>query len=67
MPDLDRFRRSFEAFWRRSYNLAKSGNSDSEFEDATITALAKTLRESGGCPDFLKIAATRNELDQEII
>jgi hypothetical protein len=67
MPDLDRFRRSFEAFWRRSYNLANSGNCDSEFEDATITALTRTLRESEGCPAFSEIAATINNVEQENI
>jgi hypothetical protein len=67
MPDLDHFRRSFEAYWRKSYNLAKSDNSDLEFEDATITALAKTLRESGGCPAFSEITKIVNNIEQDKI
>jgi hypothetical protein len=57
MPDQDRFEKSFAPGWRKVYRLAKGGiASEAELGDACITAIAHSLRQSGGCPGLQDIA-----------
>src|SRR5215472_17217254 len=57
VPDQDRFERGFAPGWRKVYRLAKGGiASEAELSDACITALARCLRQSSGCPGFRDIA-----------
>ena len=66
MPDKDLFQRTFALGWRRVYRLAEgSVSSNSELGTACITALAKTLRESKGCPGFNEIAEIVSNVEQE--
>lgn len=66
MPDKDLFQRTFAAGWRRVYRLAEGAvSSNSELGAACITALAKTLRESKGCPGFNEIAEIVSNVEQE--
>lgn len=57
MPDKDFFRYGFRRGWWRPYRLACEGNArDVEVGGACIKALARSLRQAGGCPGFQDIA-----------
>jgi len=57
MPDQDRFEKSFASAWAKVLRLSNGGiASDAELSDASITALAHSLRQSGGCPGLQDIA-----------
>lgn len=56
MPDGDYIAWHAAAKWRKLANLLKSGASDIEIEDSAATAVAKTIRASGGVPDFAAAA-----------
>jgi hypothetical protein len=53
MPDKDLFQRTFARGWNKVYRLAKDGaGDDSEVGAACVAAVAKSLRETKGCPGF---------------
>ncbi|SFQ53766.1 hypothetical protein [Amycolatopsis rubida] len=56
MPDGDYIAWHAAAKWRKLANLLKSGASDIEIEDSAASAVAKTIRASGGVPDFAAAA-----------
>jgi hypothetical protein len=66
MPDKDLFQRKFARGWRKVYRLAKDRvGDDSEVGSACIAALAKSLRESKGCPGFNDFAQIITDCDHE--
>jgi hypothetical protein len=57
MPDKDLFQRTFARGWKKVYRLAKDdAGDDSEVGAACVAAVAKSLRETKGCPGFNEIA-----------
>jgi hypothetical protein len=52
MPDGDYIAWYAAAKWRKLANLMRSGASPVELADAAASAAAKTLRSTGGLPDF---------------
>ena len=66
MPDKDMFQRTFAPGWRKAYRLAKDGaGDDSEIGAACIKALARSLRETKGCPGFNEIARIVTDVNQD--
>jgi hypothetical protein len=66
MPDKDLFQRTFAPGWRRVYRLARDGaGDDSEIGAACVTAAAKSLRETKGCPGFKEIAQIVTDIDHD--
>jgi hypothetical protein len=66
MPDKDLFQRTFAPGWRRVYRMADGGkSSDAEIGAAGVTALAKSLRESKGCPGFNEIVEIVSNVEHE--
>ena len=56
MVEQDRFERQFGAGWLSAYRYARDGNVPLEsICDKLVSALSKTLRESGGIPAFDEI------------
>lgn len=52
MPDLDIVSRTLKKPWRSPYKLLKGGHPAEMVAASLISALAATLREEGGLPDF---------------
>jgi hypothetical protein len=66
MPDKDLFQRTFAPGWRKVYRLSRdAAGSDSEVSDACVAAVAKSLRESKGCPGFNEIAHIVTDVENE--
>jgi hypothetical protein len=66
MPDKDLFQRTFAPGWRRVYRMADGGkSSDIEIGAACVRALAKSLRESKGCPGLNEIAEIVSNVELE--
>jgi hypothetical protein len=66
MPDKDLFQRTFAPGWRRVYRMADGGKiSEVELGAASVTALAKSLRESKGCPGFNELMEIVSNVEHE--
>ncbi len=66
MPDKDLFQRTFAPGWRKVYNLANNAaGGDSEVCAACGAAVAKSLRESKGCPGFNELAQIVTDAERE--
>ena len=66
MPDKDLFQRTFAPGWRKVYRMAEgAASSDLEIGTACVTALAKSLRESKGCPGFNDFAEIVSNAEYE--
>jgi len=55
MPDVDVINRALPPSWRRPANLVRSHASPRTVGDAIVTALAETLRRTGGCPGLARL------------
>lgn len=65
MPDKDLFQTGFAPGWRRAYRIALGiASEDSQVANACVTAAAKSLRESKGCPGFGELAGIVGSVDQ---
>jgi hypothetical protein len=56
MPDGDYLVWRAGAKWRKVANLLRSGASSVEVEDAVVSAVAKSIRSSGGVPELHTVA-----------